>query len=87
MLTLLLYLGVGIAADALVAAYTISVGRGWALVSSGLSLGITLLNFFVLSQILIAAPSWPNALAYGVGNALGCWGIMVVSRSVNRRHP
>lgn len=77
---LTLYLLLGVASDLLVTGYYLCVARGWAYRAAGTSLSIALLNFFVLGRVLVADPSWANAIAYAIGNAAGCLLIMSVSR-------
>jgi hypothetical protein len=84
LLGLLLYLGVGIGSEILVTSYTIFVGKGWASVASPLSLVITLLNYWVIKYVFIPDPTWYGALAYAVGNAVGCFFIMRASRKLRR---
>lgn len=81
---LLLYLGLGILSDVLVTGYTLSVDKGWALAASGLSFGITLLSFWILDRVLVIDPSWANVLAYAFGNAIGCYGLMRLSKKVEK---
>jgi hypothetical protein len=70
------YLALGVVSDGLCAAYYLSVSRGRAWLASALSVLIALLNFFVLSRVLIVEPSWYNAVAYAVGNGAGSFLIM-----------
>jgi hypothetical protein len=74
----LLYFAAGILSDLMVTAYTLSVSRGWAWAASLVSIPIALLSFWVL-RFLEPAPV--DAVAYAVGNAVGCFAIMAVSRA------
>jgi|WetSurMetagenome_2_1015567.scaffolds.fasta_scaffold1581882_1 hypothetical protein len=80
----LLYVALGIISDLFVTGYYICVGKGWAFPAATISIPIALLNFWVFGSILVINPSWYNALAYAVGNAVGCYGIMALSKKVKR---
>lgn len=71
-----LYLSLGVLADVLVTGYYLCVSRGRPLYASALSVGISLLNFFVLARVLVIEPNWWNALAYAAGNGIGSYAIM-----------
>ncbi len=77
---LLLYFALGILSDLLVTGYTLSASRGRAWFASGLSILIAVLNFYILDRVLIADPNWYYALAYAIGNGLGCLLIMKAGR-------
>lgn len=76
LLPLALYFGLGVGSDILVTFYYSAVSRGWAASASLVSLLISLLNFWVLGHVLVLEPSWQRAIAYALGNALGCFLIM-----------
>jgi uncharacterized protein YebE (UPF0316 family) len=75
-----LYLGAGILSDLLVTGYYVSVSRGLSWAAALVSIPVALLNFWVLNRILIVDLSWSEAVAYAVGNAVGCFVIMQVNR-------
>jgi hypothetical protein len=77
----LLYLALGILSDLFATGYYLCVARGWACRAATTSMLIALLNFWVLDRILVPDWSWANAVAYALGNAVGCMLIMRVSRS------
>lgn len=81
-LQLLLYFGLGVGSDVLVTFYYSAVSRGWAGRASLVSILISLLNFWVLGHVLVLEPSWTRAVAYALGNAVGCFAIM---RSMKKR--
>ncbi len=85
MLKLLVYFGLGVGSDILVTFYYSAVSRGWAARASLASILISLLNFWVLGHVLILEPSWPRAVAYAVGNAIGCFLIMRYMRGRKAR--
>ncbi len=76
-LHLLAYLGAGIGSDLLVTAYTLFVSRGWGWAAALVSIPIALLSFWVLRFL---EPTIPDAVAYAIGNAVGCFCIMAVSK-------
>ena len=84
MLQVLAYLGMGILSDVLVTGYYLFVSRGWAASASIVSIPIALLNFYVLNGVLVQTTSWPNAIAYAVGNAIGCFAIIHFSKMPKR---
>jgi uncharacterized protein YebE (UPF0316 family) len=84
-LTLLLYLALGILSDVLVTGYYICVGRGLALLAALVSLPIALLNFWVLGTVIVLNPSWANAAAYALGTGVGCYSIMKLSKIIKHR--
>jgi hypothetical protein len=81
---LLLYLGLGVLSDIILTSYYIFVSKGWVLPASLISIPIALLNFWVLDKVLISATSWEKAIAYAVGNAIGCAVIMILSKMKKR---
>lgn len=82
--SLLIYLSLGILSDILITAYYIFVGKQWATAAASISIPIALLNFWVIDKILIVATSsWPLAIAYAVGSAVGCFVIMIISKKIN----
>lgn len=81
---MVIYLGLGVLADALVTGYYLCASRGRAFLASGLSIVIALLNFFVLWRVLEVDPSWVNAVAYAVGNGIGCF---FVVKCMKKRTP
>lgn len=77
----LVYFGFGILADVLVTGYTLSATRGFSLLSSLLSFAITILNFYVLANVLTTtALCWYYVIAYAAGNAVGCFAVMEATR-------
>lgn len=86
MLTLLLYLVLGILSDVLVTGYYICVGHGLALLAALVSLPIALLNFWVLGTVIVLNPSWANAVAYALGTGVGCFSIMTLSKIFKKGH-
>jgi uncharacterized protein YebE (UPF0316 family) len=76
----LLYLVLGIVSDILTTAYYIFVGKGSAVPASSVSLVITLLNFWVIGKLIVDSLSWGNVIAYALGNAIGCFIIMKLSK-------
>ena len=77
MLSVVLYLELGILSDLLVTGYYLAVSRGDALLASCVSIPIALLGFWSLRFF---NPSYCDALAYAVGNAIGCYVIMKARR-------
>lgn len=71
---------VGIVCDFLTTGYYLFVARGSALPAAATSLFITLTNFWVLSRVLpLLDTSWENGIAYGLGNAIGCFLIITLN--------
>jgi hypothetical protein len=84
LLLLLAYLGLGILSDLFVTAYYIFVGKQWVIPASLISIPIALLNFWVIDKVLIVAPAWDGAIAYAIGNAMGCMIIMLILKTIKR---
>lgn len=82
-LQLILCFATGIVSDVLVTGYYLCVGRGWALWASIVSIPIALMNFWVIDAVLIKGSSWHGAVAYALGNAIGCFLIMRCMRGRN----
>ncbi len=76
----LLYLAMGIASDLLVTGYQLCVVRGRVAGASVLSVAIGLLSMYVLARVLVVDPDWWHALAYAMGNGIGCAAVMVLGR-------
>lgn len=70
----------GVVSDLMVTGYYLSVSRGWAFLASVVSIPIALMNFWVVDAVLIKGGSWHGALAYALGNAVGCFLIMHYTR-------
>ena len=83
-LGLLLYFGLGVVSDIFVTAYYISVGQQWAIPASFLSILTALLNFWVIDKVLINSPSWDLAVAYALGNAVGCFVIITLTKKLKK---
>jgi hypothetical protein len=83
-LGLLLYFGLGVMSDICVTAYYICVGQQWAIPASLVSILIALLNFWVIDKVLITVPSWDKAVAYAIGNAVGCFIIITITKRLKR---
>ena len=75
-----IYFGLGILSDLIVTGYYICVAHNWAWAASLISIPIALLNFYVLGNVLVRESSstrkWYWAMAYAVGNAIGCFAVM-----------
>jgi hypothetical protein len=82
---LLLYLGVGVLSDLLLTAYYIFVGKQWATLASLASIPIALLNFWVLDKILVVTPTIEGAILYSIGNAIGCFAIMMLAKKMKEK--
>lgn len=75
------YFALGILSDVLVTGYTLSATHGRSLVASLLSFAITVLNFYVIGNLLTtSAILWYHIIAYAAGNAVGCCLIMEATR-------
>ena len=77
-----LYFGLGILSDIFITAYYIFVGKQWVIPASLISIPIALLNFWVIDKVLITTPSLLGAIAYAVGNAIGCFVIMMITKKL-----
>lgn len=73
---LLICFAAGLLSDVLVTAYYICVGRQLAFPAASISVPIAMLNFWVIDRVLIRMTSWSAALAFAMGNAVGCLLIM-----------
>jgi uncharacterized protein YebE (UPF0316 family) len=67
---------VGVVSDLLVTGYYLCVSRGFSWAAAMVSVPIALMNFWVLDAVLIKGSSWQGAIAYALGNAVGCFAIM-----------
>ncbi len=65
----------GIVGDILITLYYLFVGRLQALQASFVTILITLLNFFVIEQVIVTT-NWFLILIYAFGSALGCFSII-----------
>jgi hypothetical protein len=83
--SLLVYFSLGLLSDFLVTAYYIFVAKQWAFPAALISIPIALLNFWVIDKVLIATVSWPGAIAYALGNAIGCFLIMKIRKKIEKR--
>jgi glycerol-3-phosphate acyltransferase PlsY len=81
---LLLYFSLGLLSDFLVTAYYIFVAKQWASPAALISIPIALLNFWVIDKVLITMTSWPGAIAYACGNAVGCFLIMSLRKKIEK---
>lgn len=68
--------GTGIVSDLLVTGYYCFVSRGLAWLAAAVSVPIALMNFWVIDAVLLKGSSWHGAIAYALGNAVGCFAIM-----------
>jgi hypothetical protein len=66
----------GIVGDMLITLYYLFVGRLQALPASLMTILVTLLNFFVIEQVVIST-NWFLILIYASGSALGCFSIIM----------
>jgi uncharacterized protein YebE (UPF0316 family) len=83
--SLLIYFALGLLSDFLVTAYYIFVAKQWAFPAASISIPIALLNFWVIDKVLITVTSWPGAIAYACGNAVGCFLIMTIRKKIEKR--
>ncbi len=81
---LMLCFGAGVLADILVTGYYIFVGRQWAVPAASISMPIALLNFWIIDRVLVRMTSWPAAVAFACGNAVGCFVIMAAMRRIRK---
>jgi hypothetical protein len=65
----------GIVGDILITLYYLFVGRLQALQASFVTILVTLLNFFVIEQVVVST-NWFLILVYASGSALGCFSIV-----------
>lgn len=71
----IIYFVLGIVSDVVVTLYYLFVGRLQALQASLMTVFITLLNFFIISKVVISE-NWILMVFYAAGCALGCFSIV-----------
>ncbi len=85
LLPIVLCFATGVVSDLLVTGYYLFVGRGLSWLAAAVSIPIALMNFWVVDAVLIKGSSWHGAVAYAVGNAIGCFLIMRYMRGRKAR--
>lgn len=73
---IMVMLGLGIMNDVLVTLYYLFVGRLLAVPASLITVLITLLNFFIIKEIVIST-NWILILFYALGCSIGCFSIIL----------
>jgi uncharacterized protein YebE (UPF0316 family) len=81
---LTLYLGLGVFSDVLISAYTLLVGRGFRFPASLISVIVSFLNLLVIVKLFVVTPSMTNIVAYAVGNGLGTFVLMTLSKYLKK---
>jgi hypothetical protein len=69
----------GIIGDILITLYYLFVGKLQALQASFVTILVTLLNFFVIEQVVVTT-NWFLILVYAFGSALGCFSIILLQK-------
>jgi len=70
----------GIIGDVLITLYYIFVGKLQAIPASLITILITLLNFFVIEQVVVTT-NWFLIVIYAFGSALGCFSIILSQKA------
>ena len=71
MILALTYFGLGIALDWVIAKYYLALSRGQSFLAGGLSFLITVINLWVVEDILVNRKSLALGLTYAAGAAIG----------------
>ena len=85
LMSILLYLGLGILSDILISGYTIFVGKELRFPASLTSTLSSFLSLVVIVKFFLVSPSLIGILAYAGGNGIGTYLLMSLSKHLKKK--
>lgn len=81
----ILYLGLGILSDILISAYTVFVGKELRFQASLTSTLVSFLSLYLIVKYFVKTPSDINIIAFAVGNGVGTFILMTLSKHLKKK--